>query len=90
MTEVREMRTLCPGCGGGRRRRFHGVPALRPAAERRLPEVRPRAAAGLEVLSVLRDERHAAKPTKKQLRDQRQDAASCRRRTSLNSRTSSR
>ena len=59
VTEVREMRTLCPGCGGAVGDRLHGLPALRPSPERRLPEVRPGAAAGVDVLSVLRDEHDA-------------------------------
>ena len=56
VTEVREMRTLCAGCGAGRRRRFQRVPALRQAAGRRMPALRPRAAAGLELLPLLREE----------------------------------
>ena len=31
VTEVREMRTLCSGCGIGGRRRLHRLPALRQA-----------------------------------------------------------
>ena len=51
VTEVREMRTLCAGCGVGGRRRFQRLPAVRQARRRRLPALRPRAAARLEFLS---------------------------------------
>ena len=70
VTEVREMRTLCPGVRRRGRRRLHGLPALRPPAERRLPEVRPRAAARLD--SSVRTARRARRrsQTKKKLRDQ--------------------
>ena len=54
VTEVREMRTLCSGLRRRRRRGLHGLPALRPPAQRRLRQVRPAAPAGMGVLPVLR------------------------------------
>ena len=54
VTEVREMRALCPGCSAAVGVDFLACPQLRPAAERRLPELRPVAAARLELLPVLR------------------------------------
>ena len=68
VTEVREMRTLCPKCGGAVADRLHGLPALRPPPERRVPEVRPGAPAGVDVLSVLRDEHHAGQAEEKTAR----------------------
>ena len=54
VTEVREMRTLCAGCGAAVGVDFLACPQCGKRSERRLPALRPRAAAGLEFLSVLR------------------------------------
>ena len=86
VTEVREMRTLCPGCSGAVGDGLHGLPALRPPAERRLPEVRPGAPGRVEVLPVLRDE-HDAEAGRRSSCATSGRRWSCRPRTSLNSRT---
>ena len=86
VTEVKEVRTLCPGCQRRRRRRLHGLPALRPPAQRRLPEVRPLAAGRLAVLPLLHDEHDARSPPRNSCAISAR-RRSCRRRTSLNSRT---
>ena len=54
VTEVREMRTLCARLRRRRGRRLQCLSAVRQARRRRLPALRPRAAARLEFLSVLR------------------------------------
>ena len=58
VTEVREMRTLCARMRVGGRRRFQRLPVLRQAAGRRVSALRPRPAAGLELLPVLRAHDH--------------------------------
>ena len=54
VTEVREMRTLCPGCGSAVGVDFIACPQCGKRRRRRLPALRPRAAARLELLPVLR------------------------------------
>ena len=59
VTEVREMRTLCTRLRLRGGRRLQRLSAMRQAARRRLSALRPRAAAGLELLSVLRTQHGA-------------------------------
>ena len=75
-----------PGLPRRGRRRLHGVPALRPPAQRRLPEVRPLAAGRVAVLPVLHDE-HRRRSRRRSSCAISARRPSCRRRTSPNSRT---
>ena len=91
VTEVREMRTLCTqlrlrgGC------RFHRLSAVRQAAGRRLSALRASAAAGLELLSVLRTQHGAEAGARSAcaIATAAKRGASCRRATSPNSRSRS-
>ena len=63
VTEVREMRSVCPGCSGPVALDFVACPTLRPPLERRVSGLRPRPAARLDVLSVLRARHRGAQPS---------------------------
>jgi len=70
VTEVREMRTLCSGCGSAVGVDFNACPQCGKRVGGGCPALRPRDAARLEVLSVLRPQHRRGQPrAQKRLRD---------------------